>query len=150
MEGVYDYVVKPNLHKFASVAFEDVCREFVRQKQKKNALPFRYAKMGRWMGKTTVRDEKAPGGLRVAETEIDLLCIDREAKQYLVGECKFKKNPFSYAEYLDTLAKLEPLKKDAEFYYALFSESGFEPKVIDCAENKQTQLFSLEQIVHND
>ena len=150
VEGVYDYVVKPNLHKFASVAFEDVCREFVRQKQKKNALPFRYAKMGRWMGKTTVRDEKAPGGLRVAETEIDLLCIDREAKQYLVGECKFKKNPFSYAEYLDTLAKLEPLKKDAEFYYALFSESGFEPKVIDCAENKQTQLFSLEQIVHND
>ena len=147
VEGVYEYVVKPALHKFASIAFEDVCREFVRQKQKENALPFRYAKMGRWMGKTTVRDEKALNGLRVAETEIDLLCIDRDAKQYLVGECKFKKNPFSYAEYLDTLAKLEPLKKDAAFYYALFSESGFEQKVIDCAENNRTQLFSLEQIV---
>ena len=147
VEGVYDYVVKPALHKFASMAFEDVCREFVRQKQKKNALPFRYAKMGRWMGKTTVRDEKAPGGLRVAETEIDLLCIDQEAKQYLVGECKFKKSPFSYGEYLDTLAKLEPMKKDAEFYYALFSESGFEQKVIDCAQSNQTRLFDLEQIV---
>lgn len=147
VEGVYEYVVKPALHKFASIAFEDVCREFVRQKQKENALPFRYAKMGRWMGKTTVRDEKALNGLRVAETEIDLLCIDRDAKQYLVGECKFKKNPFSYAEYLDTLAKLEPLKKDAEFYYALFSESGFEQKVIDCAKDNRTQLFSLEQIV---
>lgn len=147
VEGVYEYVVKPALHKFASIAFEDVCREFVRQKQKENALPFRYAKMGRWMGKTTVRDEKALNGLRVAETEIDLLCIDRDAKQYLVGECKFKKNPFSYAEYLDTLAKLEPLKKDAAFYYALFSETGFEQKVIDCAENNRTQLFSLEQIV---
>ena len=147
VEGVYEYVVKSALHKFASIAFEDVCREFVRQKQKENALPFRYAKMGRWMGKTTVRDEKAPGGLRVAETEIDLLCIDREAKQYLVGECKFKKAPFSYGEYLDTLAKLEPLKKDAVFYYALFSESGFEQRVMDCAENNQTQLFSLEQIV---
>lgn len=147
VEGVYEYVVKPALHKFASIAFEDVCREFVRQKQKENALPFRYAKMGRWMGKTTVRDEKAPNGLRVAETEIDLLCIDRDAKQYLVGECKFKKNPFSYAEYLDILAKLEPLKKDAAFYYALFSESGFEQKVIDCAKDNRTQLFSLEQIV---
>lgn len=147
VEGVYEYVVKPTLHKFASIAFEDVCREFVRQKQKENALPFRYAKMGRWMGKTTVRDEKAPGGLRVAETGIDLLCIDREAKQYLVGECKFKKNPFSYGEYLDTLTKLEPLKKDAAFYYALFSESGFEQRVIDCAEKNRTQLFSLEQIV---
>lgn len=147
VEGVYEYVVKPALHKFASIAFEDVCREFVRQKQKENALPFRYAKMGRWLGKTTVRDEKAPDGLRVAETEIDLLCIDREAKQYLVGECKFKKAPFSYGEYLDTLAKLEPMKKNAKFYYALFSESGFEQKVIDCAENNRTQLFSLEQIV---
>lgn len=147
VEGVYEYVVKPALHKFASIAFEDVCREFVRQKQKENALPFRYAKMGRWMGKTTVRDEKATGGLRAAETEIDLLCIDREAKQYLVGECKFKKAPFSYGEYLNTLAKLRPLKNDAEIYYALFSESGFEQRVIDCAENNQTRLFSLEQIV---
>lgn len=54
VEGVYQYVVEPALHQFASFAFEDVCREFIREKQKKNELPFRYAKMGRWMGKTTV------------------------------------------------------------------------------------------------
>lgn len=147
VEGVYEYVVKPALHKFASAAFEDVCREFVRQMQKENALPFRYFKMGRWMGKTTIRDEKVPDGRRIAETEIDILCMDREGNQYLVGECKFKKAPFSYGEYLDTLAKLEPLKKDATVYYALFSESGFEQGVLDCAQSNQTQLFSLEQIV---
>ena len=28
------------------------------------------------------------------------------AKNYMVGECKFKKAPFSYSEYLDTTAKL--------------------------------------------
>ena len=147
VEGVYEYVVKPALHKFASVAFEDVCREFVRQMQKENALPFRYFKMGRWMGKTTIRDENAPDGRRIAETEIDILCMDRDGKQYLVGECKFKKSPFSYGEYLDTLAKLEPLKKDATVYYALFSESGFEQRVLDCAQGNLTQLFPLEQIV---
>lgn len=147
VEGVYEYVVKPALHKFASVAFEDVCREFVRQMQKENALPFRYSKMGRWMGKTTIRDENAPDGRRIAETEIDILCMDRDGKQYLVGECKFKKSPFSYGEYLDTLAKLEPLKKDATVYYALFSESGFEQRVLDCTQSNLTQLFSLEQIV---
>lgn len=147
VDGVYEYAVKPALHKFVSLAFEDVCREFIRQKQKENALPFRYAKMGRWMGKTTVRDEKAAQGRRIAETEIDILCIDREEKQYLVGECKFKKEPFSYGEYLDTLAKLEPLKKDAAVYYALFSESGFDQKVTDCARESRTQLFPLDQIV---
>lgn len=147
VDGVYEYVVKPALHEFASFAFEDVCREFVRMLQKKNELPFRYSKMGRWMGKTTVRDEKASDGLRTAETEIDLLCIGKDAKEYLVGECKFKGVPFSYSEYLDTLAKLTPLKEKSKFYYALFSESGFDQKILDCAAMNETQLYSLEDIV---
>ena len=147
VDGVYEYVVKPALHEFASFPFEDVCREFVRMLQKKNELPFRYSKMGRWMGKTTVRDEKASDGLPTAETEIDLLCIGKDAKEYLVGECKFKGVPFSYSEYLDTLAKLTPLKEKSKFYYALFSESGFDQKILDCAAMNETQLYSLENIV---
>ena len=147
VDGVYEYVVKPALHEFASFAFEDVCREFVRMLQKKNELPFRYSKMGRWMGKTTVRDEKASDGLRTAETEIDLLCIGKDAKEYLVGGSKFKGVPFSYSEYLDTLAKLTPLKEKSKFYYALFSESGFDQKILDCAAMNETQLYSLENIV---
>ena len=147
VDGVYEYVVKPALQEFASFAFEDVCREFVRMLQKKNELPFRYSKMGRWMGKTTVRDEKASDGLRTAETEIDLLCIGKDAREYLVGECKFKGVPFSYSEYLDTLAKLTPLKEKSKFYYALFSESGFDQKILDCAAMNETQLYSLEDIV---
>lgn len=147
VDGVYEYVVKPALHEFASYAFEDVCREFTREMQKKNELPFRYSKMGRWTGRTTVRDESAVNGLRTAETEIDLLGIGIDAKNYLVGECKFKGSQFSYSEYLDTLAKLTPLKEDAKFHYALFSESGFDTKVIAEAAKSATELFSLEQIV---
>lgn len=147
-DGVYQYVVEPGLHEFASPVFEDICREFVRELQKKNALPFRYAKMGRWTGKTTVRDETAVNGLRTAETEIDLLCIGRDAKEYLVGECKFKGSPFSYSEYLDTLAKLTPLKEKAKFYYALFSESGFDEKIAAEAADRETLLYSLGQIVN--
>lgn len=148
VNGVYEFAVKPELHKFASLAFEDVCHEFVREMQKKNELPFRYAKMGRWIGKTTVRDDSAASGLRIAETEIDLLCIDRDAKEYLVGECKFKKTLFSYSEYLDTLAKLTPQKEHAEFYYALFSESGFDEKIIAEAEKSNTLLYPLARIVN--
>lgn len=150
VDGVYEYIVEPALHEFASFAFEDVCREFVRELQKKNALPFRYAKMGRWTGNTTVRDTKAENGLRTANTEIDLLAIDRTGKEYLVGECKFKKEPFTYGEYLDTLAKLTPLKKDAKFHYALFSETGFDDKIIADAGKDGTALYALEQIVENN
>ena len=148
VNGVYEFVVEPELHKFASFAFEDVCREFVREMQKKNELPFRYAKMGRWAGKTTVRDDSAASGLRIAETEIDLLCIDKDAKEYLVGECKFKKTPFSHSEYLDTLAKLAPQKEYAQFHYALFSESGFDEKIIAEAEKNNTRLYPLAYIVN--
>ncbi len=148
VNGVYEFVVEPELHKFAPFAFKDVCREFVREMQKKNELPFRYAKMGRWTGKTTVPDDSAASGLRIAETEINLLCVDRDAKKYLVGECKFKKTPFSYSEYLDTLAKLTPQKGNAEFHYALFSESGVDEKINAETEKNNTLLYPLECIVN--
>lgn len=148
VDGVYNYIVEPALHEFAALTFEDICREFVKEMQKKSALPFRYARMGRWMGKTTVRDEKARDGLRIAETEIDLLAVDRSAKEYLVGECKFRNSPFSYSEYLDTVAKLAPLKQNASFYYALFSENGFDEKIVKESDTANLRLYSLETIVN--
>lgn len=148
VDGVYTYVVKPTLHEFASITFEDVCREFVREMQKQNMLPFRYSKMGRWTGKTTLRDKTAKNGLRIAETEIDLLCIDQKGENYMVGECKFKKEPFTYTEYLNTLSKLTPLKEKARFYYALFSESGFDEKIVEDLKENKTYIYTLSQIVN--
>ena len=148
VDGVYEYIIEPALHAFASFAFEDICREFVREMQKAGALPFRYAKMGRWTGRTTVRDESFPNGLRTTETEIDLLGIGPDAKEYLVGECKFKKSPFSYSEYLDMTAKLGPQKQKAKFYYALFSESGFDDKIVQEAKKTDVHLYALDTIVN--
>lgn len=143
VDGVYDYVIAPELHKFASYAFEDVCREYVREQQKAGKLPFRYAEMGRWFGKTTLRSEAGIG-----ETEIDLLAADRGGTKYLVGECKFKGRPFRFGEYLDTAAKLAPQQKKAEFFYALFSESGFDEKLVAAAaEQENLYLCDLEDIV---
>ena len=151
VDGVYEYVVEPALHEFASFIFEDVCKEFVKLRNKRNALPFRYSKIGRWFGRTTVRDEHTDTGLRTAETEIDLLAIDRQEKNYLVGECKFKKQPFRYSEYLNTVAKLTPHKNKSTFYYALFSESGFDEKIKEIArEDRTLQLYDLDEIVQYD
>ena len=151
VDGVYEYVVEPALHEFASFIFEDVCKEFVKLRNKRNALPFRYSKIGRWFGRTTVRDEHTDTGIRTAETEIDLLAIDRQEKNYLVGECKFKKQPFRYSEYLNTVVKLTPHKNKSTFYYALFSESGFDEKIQEIArEDRTLQLYDLDEIVQYD
>ena len=148
VDGVFHYSVEPQLHQFASMPFEDVCRQYVRKLQQANALPFRYAHIGRWTGKTTVRDTSAPGGTRIAETEIDILAVSRLRKEYLICECKFKNKPFSYSEYLDTIAKLTPQKEKADFYYALFSESGFDNKIKEADNNnKRLWLYELSDIV---
>ncbi len=144
-DGVFEYAIKPNLHEFASFAFEDVCREYVRKMQRAGKLPFRYQRMGRWWGRTTVRRKDKT---EVQETEIDLLAVSQKADQYLVGECKFKGRPFSFAEYLDTSAKLSQQKEKAEFFYYLFSESGFDDNLSAEAEkDEHLMLVGIEDIV---
>ena len=144
-DGVFEYAIKPNLHEFASFAFEDVCREYIRKMQRAGRLPFRYQRMGRWWGKTTVRRKDKT---EVQETEIDLLAVSPKVDQYLVGECKFKGRPFSFAEYLDTSAKLSQQKEKAEFFYYLFSESGFDDNLTTEAEkDEHLALVGLEDVV---
>lgn len=148
VDGVYAYAIEPMLHEYAAFTFEDICRQFVQELQKKNALPFRYAKMGRWTGRTTIRDAAEPNGTRIAETEIDIVAVSRGLKDYLIGECKFKSKPFNYGEYLDTACKLASQKKKANFYYALFSESGFDKKIqAEAEDNHRLMLYSLADIV---
>lgn len=148
VNGVYKYSIEPNINEFASLAFEDVCRQFIQELQKTGSLPFRYSKMGCWIGKTTIKDPKQPEGIRFSDTEIDILAVSKGLKDYLVGDCKFKQPPFSYSEYLDTLVKLTPQKKNAKFYYALFSASGFDSKIIKLKkEDESLYLYSLHDIV---
>ena len=145
MNGFYDYVIKPKLHEFASLAFETVCREYVKESQKVGSLPFRYKRMGRWWGKTTVRrnDKK-----EIQETEIDLLAISDDSSKYLVGECKFKGRPFDYGEYLDMVAKFQPQNANADIYYYLFSESGFAKNLVaEAKKNNNIKLVDIEEIV---
>lgn len=144
VDGVFNYSVKPALHEFASLTFEDVCREYVREMQKSGKLPFRYKTMGRWWGKTTIRRKD---GTEIQETEIDLLAVSSKSDQYLVGECKFKGRPLSYADYLDTAAKLMPQQEKADFYYYLFSESGFDERLTEeASHNDRLRLVTLDDL----
>lgn len=149
IDGIYQYYIKPNLNRYASLSFEDVCTLFLKKMQKSNRLPLRYSKIGRWSGKTTVRDNDADNSLRLAETEIDILAVSKDKKQYLVGECKYKNQPFSYSEYLDTKAKLSGEKDKAEFFYALFSKSGFDENILNEEKmNANLLVYTLSDIVN--
>lgn len=149
VDGVYQYAVEQMLHEFAAPVFEDICRQYVQKLQKENVLPFRYSKMGRWFGKTTVRDTTWKNNLRTAETEIDIVALSQNKQEYLVGECKFKESEFTYSEYLEVSGKLMPQKESAKFFYALFSESGFDHKLCEAEkQDRNLYLYSLHDIVN--
>lgn len=145
IDGVFRYVIEPALNEYAADTFEDICRQFVCELQKAGRLPFRYSQIGRWVGKTTIRDVKKK---RVAETEIDIVAVSNGFQKYFIGECKFKNSPFRYSEYLDTIQKLAPQKEIAEFYYGLFSASGFDQKIEQLKQtDRKIYLFDLHDIV---
>jgi len=145
VDGVFDYNIAPMLGDHAATAFEDVCREYVRKLQRTGKLPFRYSKIGRWWGKTTVR---RGGILETTETEIDILAISKNSDAYLIGECKFKDRPFKYSEFLDATAKFKTTKENAILYYWLFSASGFDDKITEAAKSSdKIRLCGFDDIV---
>ena len=84
--------------------------------------------MGLWTGKITVRDSEKPDMMRIAETKIDIVAVSRNLKDYLINNCKFKR-VHSVMENIRVQLVNLPRRKKANFYYALFSESGFEKKI---------------------
>lgn len=44
--------------------------------------------------------------------------------------------------------KYEENKQKAKFYYALFSENGFDEKIESAAEENDVRLYTLEDIVN--
>jgi len=109
-DGVYDYIVKPNLDEFASKAFENICVEYLRRQNRSNQLPFRFSKIGRYW------DNK---------TEIDILAFDATGGNVLVGECKYKGKAFDSGDFDDLKQKHFPHKENANIHYFIFSKGGF-------------------------
>ena len=69
-------------------------------------------------------------------------------KNIWLVNASLKEHRFPIRSILTRWQNFKTLKEKAKFYYALFSESGFDEKIIDDAAENDTKLYSLEQIVH--
>jgi len=132
VSGVFKYAVKPQLDEYASLIFEDVCREYLRRQNRSNTLPFRFAKIGRWWNKMD---------------EIDIMAANAKGDKILFGECKFKRTAFNLAEMKNLLGKFKPDKQGATVYYYLFSKSGFTKEVCENAETEKIQLVDINELI---
>ena len=136
-EGVWRYQIEPQLHEFVSHTYEKVCIEYLRQCNQAGTLPFHFAKIGRWWDKVT---HIIDGKRRTVAEEIDSVATDREEKQFLLSECKFRHEPAD----IDILKKLKqkfPFNKyPGTYHYAIFSFFGFTERLKTIAKQEGIML----------
>ena len=142
---IWEYEIKDGLHRFASKAFEEICVEWLRKQRKEGNLPFRFRQIGRWWGKVRRKDENGKA-FSVAE-EIDILAYDREQTHFLLGECKFRNEPFDMPQLRAFRQKFD--RPDKTVYYYVFSLSGF-TKAVSEEEDKYLKLISVSDMMEKE
>ncbi|MBL7112182.1 MAG: ATP-binding protein [Bacteroidales bacterium] len=99
---------------FMGPVFEDICRQ-----QIPYLFPGQYTRTGSWWNKLN---------------ETDIVCLNPDSKQVLIGECKWTNKYVG----MDTLIQLTELAKMIDFgfhpasiHYILFSKSGFTKELLN-------------------
>jgi hypothetical protein len=82
------------------------------------------------------------------DSEIDIVAVDSKAKNYILGECKFRNSAMDVADLNHLREKAAVAQKGATLQYALFSKAGFTKSLVETAkEDESVKLFSLAGIV---
>ena len=143
VDDLWNYVIKKDLHNFASKAFENISIKYLYKQRHIGNTPVLFLSIGRWWGKVTHKDEN--GKPYTVSEEIDVLATDKDEKNYIIGECKFTNEPFDLAQLKALQKKLEI---NGEKYWYLFSLNGFTDAVKDAAkENNNIKLVTLDDML---
>lgn len=137
MDWVWSQRIEPQLDRFVGPAFEELCRDHLRQ-QAGTHDPVVLEHLGRFWDRTT---------------EIDVVAYDDALTQLLLGECKWSKNPVGR----DVLRELQTKaahvvhelgKTPQAIHYVLFSRSGFtdELSAISQEPDRVVRLIKLNDL----
>ena len=131
--GIWEHIIEPTLDGYTSHIFEDICRQYLRARNRKGALPFYFTKIGRWWDK----------GI-----EIDIMATDSTKHNFLLGECKYRKNAVTLSELNALRGKFVPFDQNSKVFFCLFSKNGFTDDVVDAANTDGIMLVTAEDVVN--
>ena len=123
--SIYQHEVATNLSAYMGLVFEEICKQFLIEEAKRDALPFFMGKMGRWWGNNP--KEKR-------QEEIDILAFRRDSA--LFGECKWTNAPLDI-DVLDDLVAQSELFPYANKWFWLFAKSGFTKRLASEAKKHE-------------
>lgn len=104
--------------------YEDVCREKMWELNANDVWSFYFTKLGRYWD---------------ANTEIDIVALDSEGKNLILGECKYWKEPVGINILLDLEEKANNVaweKERRKVWYVLFSAGGFTEELQELAQSR--------------
>ena len=132
---VFENRILPFLTAYMGRVFEEACREYMQRQNGLPPVPFLFNGIGRWWG--TNPHTKT-------QEEIDILA-DADSKA-IFGECKWT-NAEIGVDVPDSLReKSSFFTKYTEKNYILFSKSGFNKPLKDCATKDGIALISLDML----
>jgi len=135
----YDLIlenIRENFAVFCSFVYERVALEILQQHITNGAIKKNFILFGKWWSK---------------EIEIDLVAMDKDSHNILVGECKWTNQPVSH----EVLKKLKSKAvhfqkslpvKNPEITYVLFSKNGFSKDLIS-KKSKGLILFDQDKLL---
>ena len=113
--------------------YEDVCKERMWDLNAEGAWPFNFTKIGRYWD---------------SKDEIDIVALDPEGKNLILGECKYWAEPVGVSVLRNLEAKTDSVsweQDNRKVWYVLFSASGFTDELKALAESREDLLLCDEQ-----
>lgn len=131
---VYNKTVKPYLHDYMGLIFEQMCRQYL----------LRYAppsvnlsNAGQWWG-TDKQLRK--------EVQIDIVGVPIEGNSYLIGSCKYRNDKIAVDELELIKHYATVFGKGVDNYYYIFSLGGFTENLLELEAKGEVTLLTLEDL----
>ena len=118
-KSVYEFEVAKNLTGYMGLVFEEICKQYLIEEAKKDALPFFTGRFGRWWGNNP-REKR--------QEEIDILAYREDSA--LFCECKWTNEPVG-VDVLATLSKRTELFNFKNVWRWFFAKTGFTDSMIE-------------------
>lgn len=109
--------------------YEDVCKERMWDLNGEGAWPFNFTKIGRYWD---------------SKDEIDIVALDPDGKNLILGECKYWAEPVGVSVLRDLEAKTDSIAWERDkrrVWYVLFSASGFTDELKALADSRKDLLL---------
>ncbi len=135
MKNVYTDTVGKNLPHYMGKVFERMCRDYLIFYDR--SLPFIPQSAGQWWGGNPKTHRQA---------QIDLVLTSSDNSRAVIGSCKFRKEPVGTKEWHLMQEYAQAMGGFKEYYYYLFSKSGFTDELKKLQDGEKLRLISLEEL----